>query len=448
MLDYLKNIFNRNTQAMPPLQPVSQTIQQRAIDEVLAGYLDRIKSNQIPYAQGVVNKMGADNIVQGIQQGLNFGIPQIADWQSQYNSGAGRANPINIPRSGQEVQLAQENKFNSLSGLNGGVADVLPPPQVGVWNKFLDGMQDLQSGFKENVSTPFSVDNLRANEGKKPMNRAGEVLGTMGRFSNSPLGRGVIVGGLVGATGGSPLQSLAYGGQATLGNQSNRMKNDLYRQQMGELGYSPEQVDSLGSYVDSDTFKNLADSRYKMQFNGYRNRKLDQDSYVKIKKMYDTQLEKNVITPQDYLLALKELNNKLIDDNITTVAPSSVQRSNDTLKTGSMININEKRGKYLDVQSREASKRTGIMATNASANMIRATNAKNDVKNAVSGTKGNGKNDPFYGSHMAEYLKITERGTPSQRAYARQNFMSRYGEDPDKALKAPDTLQQILNEGK
>lgn len=95
-------------------------------------------------------------------------------------------------------------------------------------------LRDVTGGYQENRFTPASLENLGQNtlEGGRQKGFAyklGEGLGSISRLANSPLGRGLIVGGLVTATGGNPLQALAYGGGATMLNQQNVLRDRAYR---------------------------------------------------------------------------------------------------------------------------------------------------------------------------------------------------------------------------
>lgn len=98
-------------------------------------------------------------------------------------------------------------------------------------------LRDIAGGYQENRFTPASLENLGQNtlaDGRQKgfAYKLGEGLGSVARLANSPLGRGLIVGGLVGATGGNPLQALVYGGGATALNQQNVMKDRAYRNQL------------------------------------------------------------------------------------------------------------------------------------------------------------------------------------------------------------------------
>ena len=100
--------------------------------------------------------------------------------------------------------------------------------------KFQPGFfNDLRSGANENYVTGFAANNLSddmANGRKKGFAyRLGEGLGSLARIGESPLGRGLLMAGLVGATGGSGLQALAYGAGTGVGNQANRLRDRAYR---------------------------------------------------------------------------------------------------------------------------------------------------------------------------------------------------------------------------
>lgn len=102
----------------------------------------------------------------------------------------------------------------------------------GLLQNVANGLGDFKNGFNENLNNGFESGNWNYDKNKGWATRIGEGLGTATRFLDSPLGRGLLVGGIVGATGGNGLQALAYGGGATVGNQANRMKDKLYRNEL------------------------------------------------------------------------------------------------------------------------------------------------------------------------------------------------------------------------
>ncbi len=120
-------------------------------------------------------------------------------------------------------------------------------------------LRDFAGGYQENKFSPASLDNLGQNtleDGRKKgfAYRLGEGLGSISRLTNSPLGRGLIVGGLVSATGGNPLQALAYGGGATMLNQQNVLKDQMYRKDLESQG-----IDTTGirGYMGDNVYGQL-----------------------------------------------------------------------------------------------------------------------------------------------------------------------------------------------
>ena len=134
-------------------------------------------------------------------------------------------------------------------------------------------LNDISAGYKENRTTPISLDNFGQNKGFAT--RLGEGLGSIARFADSPAGRALIMGGIVGATGGSGLQALAYGGGAGLGNQQNRMKDRLYRNALEQQG-----VDTTGinGYVGDTAFAKLVDANIAQENAAYRRMYYDQQN--------------------------------------------------------------------------------------------------------------------------------------------------------------------------
>ena len=123
---------------------------------------------------------------------------------------------------------------------------------------------DIASGAKENYATGFAAPNLYENEtpdGRKKGfgYRLGEGLGTIGRFLESPLGRGLLVAGIVGATGGNGLAALAYGGQAGSLNQRYRYQDKMFRNEMIN--------NAQNSLRNSPEFNNLSDQEKQAIYN-------------------------------------------------------------------------------------------------------------------------------------------------------------------------------------
>lgn len=134
-------------------------------------------------------------------------------------------------------------------------------------------LNDISTGYRENRTTPISLDNFGQNKGFAT--RLGEGLGSIARFAESPAGRALIMGGLVGASGGSGLQALAYGAGAGLGNQQNRMKDKLYRNALEQQG-----IDTTGinGYVGDAAFAKLIDANIAQENAAYRRMYYDQQN--------------------------------------------------------------------------------------------------------------------------------------------------------------------------
>lgn len=162
----------------------------------------------------------SDEAIQGVSQGLNSGNKELAQFITE--------NKINTPKTAEEIALAKEGKFNDYTPVASTISE---NPRVG------GALRDIAGGYNENLNNAISLDNFGQNEtpdGRKKSfaYRLGEGLGSISRFAQSPLGRGLIVGGLVGATGGDALPMLAYGAGTTMQNQANRMNDKLYRNEL------------------------------------------------------------------------------------------------------------------------------------------------------------------------------------------------------------------------
>ena len=172
---------------------------------------------------------------------------------------------------------------------------------------------DIVAGFRENANTRFNPENLSQNilddgRNKGFAYRLGEGLGTIGRVLESPLGRGLITAGIVGATGGSGLEALAYGGQTGVLNQNLRNADNLYRQQLKDnYGFTDEKLNQRKGYIDANTFNNLTKSQ-----NSALNLALRQQTTETMNRLRELQIEKqriiNSTLPEEQKLRLMKLN--------------------------------------------------------------------------------------------------------------------------------------------
>lgn len=200
------------------------------------------------------------------------------------NIGAGSGQPITMKDeiTGEDITYTPQN-----------TTTISQNPRVG-------GLfRDIGAGARENFATGFAANNLTDNmtaDGRKKgfAYRLGEGLGSIGRVLESPLGRGLLTAGIVGATGGSGLQALAYGGLAGSLNQklryNDRMyRDEMYRNSLNSLQNSPEfmmlsepekqqvlsnlqnEVYNMRGYVTDDVYNNFVKAQQLRDSADYRN---------------------------------------------------------------------------------------------------------------------------------------------------------------------------------
>ena len=154
-------------------------------------------------------------------------------------------------------------------------AENAPIAEIGVTEAPRVGglLNDIRSGAKENFATGFAAPNweqtITPDGRKKGLGyRFGEGLGSFARFAESPLGRGLLMAGIVGASGGSGLEALGYGTGAGLLNQQSRMKDKMYRNELEKMGFD---TTGITGYVGDDTFNKIYQSKQLQDNAEYRN---------------------------------------------------------------------------------------------------------------------------------------------------------------------------------
>ena len=218
-------------------------------------YLNGLGSQ--PYMQGLLNQpketgLTLDQYKQGVANGLNYGVPEIAQAQKELG--------INIPKTGEEIDLANVGQFNQPTGLSVGTATT--PRQGGFFN-------DLAQGYQENATQGFNVQNLAPDQNKGLATRIGEGLGTLTRFANSPLGRGLIAYGTTRALGyDDPVEQGLIAGVTRQGNIS---RDKAYRQGLINMGVDEAQVNAIPGIVSNDIFANFARAKQLQDNAEYRN---------------------------------------------------------------------------------------------------------------------------------------------------------------------------------
>lgn len=193
--------------------------------------------------QNYLRSQGYDeNVINGVPQGLNSGNKDIADWINQYNSGAGKDNPINIPQTEEDIAAAKAGSFNVPT------QNAEATLKQGILDKFLSGIGDLASGFQENRNNGFKAENLQRDDSKSKMNRIGEALGTTARIAQNPLVQGLVAGGLSTALTGNPLFGLGKGYEFA----NNRAMSNLRAQALRDYGINAPDAGMFGNYSSND----------------------------------------------------------------------------------------------------------------------------------------------------------------------------------------------------
>lgn len=167
---------------------------------------------------------------------------------------------------------------NALLGTRANAVDTIGTPQVDAEGNMVINstvnenprqggiLRDMAEGYRENRNNAFSLDNLE-NKNKNFATRIGEGLGSLARFAESPAGRALLVGGIVGATGGDGLQALTYGAQTGMLNQNNRLADQLYRDDLAKQGID---TSNLKGYMNDNAYQNMLRSKQLQDNAAYR----------------------------------------------------------------------------------------------------------------------------------------------------------------------------------
>lgn len=335
-----------------------------------------------------------DQYKEGVANGLNYGIPEIAKAQQELG--------INIPKTEEEIYKAQLGDFNQPTQLS-----------VGTSNDLRRGglIPDLISGFRENYTQGFDVNNL-VPQNKGLATKIGEGLGTLARFYDRPIGRFAAAAGLSALTGG--VNPMNEGITAYVGRQGNIARNKVYGEALKKMGYTDDQL--AGINLSDDIFKNTMLSEYRNRLADYRNTKLDKDSFLKSQKQIMDYLDKGLITEDTAQKYLVLLNKKYQEDNPTDVQYGyKKEQGEEKLKQGE---------RKLDIIESLGKGKLGVMQQNAD------TYAKNQGKTKIEDTDE-------YKQDYADYVKVMTGTNKKGRRYTKQEqeifrdkFARKYGKLP------------------
>ena len=347
-------------------------------------YLNTLGSQ--PYMQGLLNQpketaLTLDQYKQGVANGLNYGVPEIAKAQQTLG--------INIPKTGEEIELANVGQFNQPSMLSAGTATT--PRQGGFFN-------DVASGYRENATQGFNVNNLAPVQGKGLATRLGEGLGTLARFYDKPIGRMAVATGLSMLT--DEANPLNEGVKAYVGRQTNMTRDNVYRNQLKQMGMSEDEVNAIPGIITDDIFKNYTLANYRNNMTNYRNLKLDKDTYLKQQQNIYKMLDLGVIDSKEATRQMLALNEEYDRQN-----PIKMQEGNKTVQGNRRLDIMEERN---DITRELGGKRNDILQQNANTYAKKVVNDGKDnrptKKDYVQMQAPNGKIYNVPRSRMREYI--------------------------------------------
>lgn len=199
------------------------------------------------------------------QENINI-VPLQVDENGQYDPAASAALDLRIkqatmPMTPKERFLTGRELTQDYQAIN---------PETGkaematVTNKKNGLLPDLISGFQENYTQGFDVNNL-VPQNKGLATKIGEGLGTLARFYDKPIGRMAVATGLAALTGN--VNPMNEGITAYVGRQGNLTQDNVYRNQLKQMGMSEEDVNAIPGIVNSDIFKTITSA---MRYNNQR----------------------------------------------------------------------------------------------------------------------------------------------------------------------------------
>lgn len=258
--------------------------------------------------------------------------------------------------------------------------------------------EDLSSGYRENATQGFDVNNLAPVQGKGLATRLGEGLGTLARFYDKPIGRMAVATGLSMLT--DEANPLGEGVKAYVGRQTNMTRDNVYRNQLKQMGMSEDEVNAIPGIVTDDIFKNYTLANYRNNMTNYRNLKLDKDTYLKQQQNIYKMLEFGVINAEEATRQMMLLNEEYDKQN-----PIKMQEGNETKQGNRRLDIMEERN---DITRELGGKRNDILQQNANTNAKKVANdGKNNRPTKKDYVKMQAPNGKIYNvprSRMREYI--------------------------------------------
>lgn len=191
----------------------------RPFPDSINSLISELANEKLNYGSKALEKVQSaipqQSLLQGIEKGLNFGVPEIADLQSK----APYVKPF--------------------------TKDVATTP---VQDDVMQQLRLLNDSYGNKIA-------MKNEELDKPT-LLGDSLKKIKNFANSPLGRGLLTAGTIAALGGDFGDAVTYGATAGLKNQQNVNDDKFYRDIAAKSGYD---LSSVNGYMDNEHFKSISD---------------------------------------------------------------------------------------------------------------------------------------------------------------------------------------------
>ena len=196
-------------------------------------------------------------------------VPLQIDENGQYDPAASAALDLRIkqatmPMTPKERFLTGRELTQDYQAIN---PDTGLAEMATVTNKKNGLLPDLVSGFQENYTQGFDVNNL-VPQNKGLATKIGEGLGTLARFYDKPIGRMAVATGLAALTGN--VNPMNEGITAYVGRQGNLTRDKAYRQNLVQMGFNEDEINSIPGIMTDSIYENLIKAKQLQEQQKYR----------------------------------------------------------------------------------------------------------------------------------------------------------------------------------
>ena len=150
---------------------------------------------------------------------------------------------------------------------------------------------------------------------------------------------------------------LGEGVKAYVGRQNNMTRDNVYRNQLKQMGMSEDEVNAIPGIITDDIFKNYTLANYRNNMTNYRNLKLDKDTYLKQQQNIYKMLESGVINADEATRQMMLLNEEYDKQN-----SMKMQEGNKTVQGNKRLDVMKERN---DITRELGKERNNILQQNA-----------------------------------------------------------------------------------